>query len=146
MDTGPKIAQVAALVGDPGRANMLSALMDGRTLTATELAYLSGVASLNAAVRRLLESARCIFLDGTFWSSDELIVLGLGERRAEDMAHWPIGGPNGSLETLEAIRAPHRYFIHINNTNPILREDSPERAAIEAAGWRAAHDGLELEI
>jgi len=130
---------------EPGPEDNVGFRIHDRRTGAT-LAYLSGVASLNAAVRRLLESARCIFLDGTFWSSDELIVLGLGERRAEDMAHWPIGGPNGSLETLEAIRAPHRYFIHINNTNPILREDSPERAAIEAAGWRAAHDGLELEI
>jgi pyrroloquinoline quinone biosynthesis protein B len=110
------------------------------------LIYLSGLASMNGSVRELLEGASCLFLDGTFWSSDELIVLGLGERRAEDMAHWPIGGPGGSLETLKNIEIRHRYFIHINNTNPILREDSPERAAITAAGWQAAYDGLELEI
>ena len=79
-------------------------------------------------MQRLLESASCIFLDGTFWTSDELIVLGLGERRAEDMAHWPIGGPTGSLERLKGIRAAHRYFIHINNTNPFcarIRRNGP---------------------
>jgi pyrroloquinoline quinone biosynthesis protein B len=110
------------------------------------LAYLSGVAAGDAAVSELLGAASCVFLDGTFWSSDELIALGLGERRAEDMAHWPLGGPRGSLAALGGLRARHRILIHVNNTNPILREDSAERAAVDAAGWTVASDGLELEI
>ncbi len=110
------------------------------------LLYLSGVAASTAVLRQALERADCIFFDGTFWASDELIALGLGERRAEDMAHWPIGGPEGSLRTLGRIGRGRRLYIHINNTNPILREDSPERAAVTAAGWEAAHDGLEVEV
>jgi pyrroloquinoline quinone biosynthesis protein B len=114
--------------------------------TGGTLVYLSGVAAPTPAIRQALARADCLFFDGTFWASDELIALGLGERRAEDMAHWPIGGPEGSLATLGRIGRGRRIFIHINNTNPILREDSPERAAVTAAGWEVAHDGLELEI
>ena len=114
--------------------------------TGGTLLYLSGVAASTPAMSQALERADCIFFDGTFWASDELIALGLGQRRAEDMAHWPIGGPEGSLRTLGRIGRGRRFFIHINNTNPILREDSPERAAVTAAGWEVAHDGLELEV
>jgi len=110
------------------------------------LAYFSGVAGPTPALYDALEGASCVLFDGTFWSSDELIALGLSERRAEDMAHWPIGGPAGSLRALAGAHCRRRIYIHINNTNPILREDSSERAALQAAGWEVAHDGLELEV
>lgn len=114
--------------------------------TGGTLAYFSGVAAMTGAVREALETADCVFFDGTFWTSDELIRLGLGERRAQDMAHWPVGGPGGSLATLGRIGRGRRIYIHINNTNPILLEDSPERAAVTAGGWEVAYDGLEVEI
>lgn len=114
--------------------------------TGRVLAYLSGVADVTAAVRDAVAGAACVFFDGTFWSNDELIALGLGRQRAEDMAHLPVGGPGGSLARLADHRAGRRVYIHINNTNPILRDDSPERAAVEAAGWTVAHDGLEIEL
>ena len=86
-----------------------------------------------------------MFFDGTFWSSDELIAAGLGTRRAEDMAHWPLGGADGSLAYLK--RLPGRkILIHINNTNPILRDDSPERRALADAGIEVAADGLEIDL
>jgi pyrroloquinoline quinone biosynthesis protein B len=87
-----------------------------------------------------------VFFDGTFWSSDELIALGVGQKRAEQMAHMPVGGPDGSLAGLRSLRAPHRVYIHLNNTNPLLREDSAERAATAAAGWEIAWDGMGLEL
>ena len=114
--------------------------------TGGTLAYFSGVAAPTRALEVALHTADCIFLDGTFWSSDELIALGLSDRRAEDMAHWPIGGAQGSLRALQHTPRTRRIFIHINNTNPILRENSAEHAAVAAAGWEVAHDGLELEI
>jgi pyrroloquinoline quinone biosynthesis protein B len=114
--------------------------------TGRRLAYLSGVAAVTPAVFDAIEGANCIFFDGTFWSDDELIALGLGRQRAADMAHLPVGGPQGSLARLTAHRASHRVYIHINNTNPILREDSPERAAVEAEGWTVGYDGLEIEL
>lgn len=114
--------------------------------TGRVLAYLSGVGAVTDAVRRALEGADCVFFDGTFWSSDELPGLGLGAKRAEDMAHLPIGGPDGSLARLDGLAARRRIFIHLNNTNPLLRDDSPERARVEAAGWEVARDGMEVRI
>jgi len=114
--------------------------------TGRVLAYLSGVGAVSDAVRRAVEGADCVFFDGTFWSADELPGLGLGTKRAEDMAHLPIGGPEGSLARLNGVTARRRIFIHLNNTNPLLRDDSPERAHVEAAGWEVARDGMEVRI
>jgi len=94
----------------------------------------------------LLSQAECIFFDGTFWTSDELIRLGVGSRRAEEMAHWPLGGDEGSLALLARFPERRRVLIHINNTNPILREDSPERQQVERSGVEVAADGLEIDL
>jgi pyrroloquinoline quinone biosynthesis protein B len=113
--------------------------------TGKRLAYLSGVAGPSPELERICAEADAIFFDGTFWTSDELIAAGLGTRRAEDMSHWPISGRGGSLEFLGRLAA-RRILIHINNTNPILREDGPERAAVQAAGIEVAHDDMELTL
>jgi pyrroloquinoline quinone biosynthesis protein B len=110
------------------------------------LAYFPAAAALTPAIREAMDGADCVFFDGTFWSSDELPALGLGEKRAEDMAHLPVGGPAGSLAALGGLRAGRRVYIHINNTNPLLRDDSAERGAVEAAGWEVARDGMEVTL
>jgi pyrroloquinoline quinone biosynthesis protein B len=109
------------------------------------LAYFSGIAGPSPEVERALADADVVFFDGTFWSSDELIAAGLGTRSAEEMAHWPIGGPAGSLQFLSQPRLMTVY-IHINNTNPILYDDSPEQSAVTAAGIVVASDGLEWDL
>jgi pyrroloquinoline quinone biosynthesis protein B len=114
--------------------------------TGHRLAYFPAVGEITVAVRESLDDADCVFLDGTFWSSDELPALGLGSKRAEDMAHLPVGGEGGSLARLAGLRARRRIYIHVNNTNPMLREDSAERRAVEAAGWEVAHDGMEVTL
>ena len=116
------------------------------TRTGRVLAYLSGVGGPTPAVARALDGADCVFFDGTFWAEDELPSRGLGTKRAAEMAHWPIGGPGGSLEALASCRASRRVYIHVNNTNPILREDSPEHLAVRAAGWEVARDGMEVAL
>ena len=113
--------------------------------TGKRLAYFSGVAGPSPALERALAEADVLFFDGTFWSSDELIALGLGTRRAEEMSHWPLGGPEGSAAFL-ARQPGRRILIHVNNTNPILCEGSAERRALEAAGIEVAADGLELAL
>ncbi len=109
------------------------------------LAYVPAVAGPSPEVQEAIQGADCVFFDGTFWSSDELVAAGLGTRRAEDMAHWPVGGANGSLELLAKLPG-RRILIHVNNTNPMLREDGPEHADVHAAGVEVAHDGLELRL
>ncbi|MEO6572443.1 MAG: pyrroloquinoline quinone biosynthesis protein PqqB [Polyangiaceae bacterium] len=106
--------------------------------------YLAATSSVAPFVSSL--DADCVFVDGTFWSSDELPALGASKSRAEDMAHLPIGGDEGSLSKLSSIAARRKIYTHINNTNPILREDSIERGLVERAGWEVAFDGMEIDL
>ena len=111
------------------------------------LAYLPAVGAAAASVERAAAGADLLFFDGTFWSSDELASQQLGDKRAEDMAHWPVGGPLGSLDWLRNFpTTTRRVFIHVNNTNPLLRENSPERSSVETAGIEVAYDGMELSL
>ena len=114
--------------------------------TGGTLAYMSAVGALTDSVRQALDGADCVFFDGTFWSSDELSGPGLMAKTAEDLAHLPIGGEDGSLKAVARLSARRRVYIHINNTNPILREDSAERRAVEAAGCEVAFDGMEVTL
>jgi pyrroloquinoline quinone biosynthesis protein B len=92
--------------------------------------------------------ADAVLLDGTFWSEDELVARGLGKAHARDMAHVPVGGPEGSLARLASVvpAGARRIYTHINNTNPVLRAGSPERAQVERAGWEIAFDGMDLTV
>lgn len=110
------------------------------------LAYFSGAGAIDDRVLGALERADCLFFDGTFWSETELLDQGLGTKRAADMAHLPVGGRGGSLERLAGVAVGRRIFIHLNNTNPMLRDDSPEATAVRLAGWEIAEDGMEIEL
>jgi pyrroloquinoline quinone biosynthesis protein B len=94
----------------------------------------------------LLAQADLVLFDGTFWTDDELIRLRIGERTARQMDHLPISGPDGSLIRLARLRARDRVYTHINNTNPMLIEDGPERLAVEAAGLRVGFDGMRFTL
>jgi len=110
------------------------------------LVYLPAVQELTAAVRAQLDDCACLLIDGTCWHDDELIRLGLGGKTAREMGHLPIDGPGGSLEQLAPLPIGRKLYTHINNTNPILLEDSPERQIAEQHGLEVAADGLELQI
>jgi len=114
--------------------------------TGKSLAYIPAVGASSAEVVAAASAADAVFFDGTFWSSDELIALGASTRRAEDMAHWPISGAGGSLRFLAELKKARRVYIHINNSNPMLREDSAQRAELNAAGVEVAFDGMELAL
>lgn len=110
------------------------------------LGYFPAVAGPTADLRAVLETAETVFFDGTFWSQAELVDAGLGEAMARDMAHWPVGGPDGSLAYLSEFPSSRRIFTHLNNSNPMLGEDSPEHAEISAAGLEVAYDGLDFTL
>ncbi|MDP9152234.1 MAG: pyrroloquinoline quinone biosynthesis protein PqqB [Myxococcota bacterium] len=115
-------------------------LASGRTMViATAVGVLDGVLPL-------LEGADAVLFDGTFWSDDELLTLGLGTARARDMAHVPVGGQGGSLAGLAPLGGARRIYTHVNNTNPMIRADSPERAEVTGAGWEVATDGMEISL
>jgi pyrroloquinoline quinone biosynthesis protein B len=129
--------------GDPG---LNVGLRFRQSANGRVLAYFSAVGRITPSVVEGLEGADCVMFDGTFWSSDELSAPGFLEKSAEDLAHWPVGGSEGSLSMLSKIAAPRRVFVHINNTNPLLREDSHERKLVEAVGWGVAWDGMEITL
>lgn len=110
------------------------------------MVYLPGAASVEDQLVQALEGADCLFFDGTFWSDDELVRLGLGTKRAAEMAHLPIGGGAGSMARLAGLGCARKIYTHVNNTNPILLADSAERRAVEAAGWEVAGDGMEIRL
>ena len=109
------------------------------------LAFVPGAAAITQAVMQRLERADVIFFDGTLFRDDEMIATGTGTKTGRRMGHMPLDGPDGPLVTLDGLRA-RRIFVHINNTNPMLIEGSPERERVIAAGWEIAEDGLEVVL
>jgi pyrroloquinoline quinone biosynthesis protein B len=110
------------------------------------LTYVPGLARLGDDVLERLEASDAVLVDGTFWSDDELVALGISNRTARQMGHVPLSGAGGTLEALTKLNRPRKILVHINNTNPVLLEDSPERETVLRAGVEVAHDGLELEL
>lgn len=114
--------------------------------TGKALFYAPGLGRMEAHLAPVFEHADCLLVDGTFWSEDEMIRLGIADKRAQDMGHLPQSGPGGMLEVLSPYRRARKILIHINNTNPILNEDSHERARLSNAGIEVAHDGMEIVL
>ena len=111
-----------------------------------KLAYLPAVPMIDDQMLECLESADVLLFDGTFWSNDELRRVKGSGPTAHEMGHVPISGPEGSLQLLSRVHRPRKIYIHINNTNPMLDESSPEYRQVRDAGWEIAEDGMHLEI
>ncbi|GAC1360928.1 MAG: pyrroloquinoline quinone biosynthesis protein PqqB [Ktedonobacteraceae bacterium] len=119
------------------------------TRTGRALVYMPAVQELHQAVLDQLQDCTCLLIDGTCWDDEELVRLGISQKTARSMGHLPIGGASGSLELLTTLTPQliqHIMYIHINNTNPILLEDSPQRRSVEEHGLAVAYDGTEMEI
>ena len=108
------------------------------------LVYAPGCARVTDDLHNRIEQAHALFFDGTLFTDDEMIVNGLGDKTSRRMGHMPVSGPGGTLEGLALHAAVRRILIHINNSNPVLIEGSPEEATIRAAGWEVAYDGMEV--
>jgi pyrroloquinoline quinone biosynthesis protein B len=110
------------------------------------LMYAPTIAARTPVLEDHARAADVLLFDGTFFRDDELTSLGLTTRSARDMAHWPLGGPDGSLRWLAELPCRRKILTHINNTNPILHAGAPERDELTRAGVEAAYDGLEVEL
>jgi pyrroloquinoline quinone biosynthesis protein B len=108
--------------------------------------FVPGCARMTGVLRERLHGAPLVFFDGTLWTDDEMIRSGTGTKTGARMGHISVSGPEGSLAAFEALTMRRKIYIHINNTNPILLDDSPERAAVARAGWEVAHDGMEVSL
>src|SRR5690606_23751347 len=110
------------------------------------LFYAPGLGQVDDALRAWMRRADCLLVDGTLWRDDELLVCGVGDKLGSEMGHLPQSGPGGMLEELADLPAARKVLIHINNTNPILDEDSPQRAELTARGIEVAWDGMAIEL
>jgi pyrroloquinoline quinone biosynthesis protein B len=141
-----------AAPGDPPR--FASTDVPGHTVgllirdagTGGTCAFVPGCGALDEAIIARLARADLIFFDGTCWSDDELIQLGISDRTATAMGHLPIFGESGSLAQIGRLPARYKVYTHLNNTNPVLLERSPERAAVEEAGMSVGMDGMEFDV
>jgi pyrroloquinoline quinone biosynthesis protein B len=122
------------------------ALVIRDTISGRSAVYAPGLGAMEEPLWQALSAADCLLIDGTFWTDDEMIALGISRKRAREIGHLPQSGPGGMLEWLEKLPAVRRILIHVNNTNPILDEDSAQRAELERRGIEVASDGMEIEL
>ena len=120
---------------------LIEDLRSGKTLF-----YAPGLGQIEPHIKPIMEQADCVLVDGTIWRDDELLTTGVGDKLGVTMGHLAQSGEGGMIEFLDSLDKPRKILIHINNTNPILDEDSPERAEVHAHGIEIAWDGMSIEL
>jgi pyrroloquinoline quinone biosynthesis protein B len=144
VETFPTGGDAPLYMGDaPGPAAIGLTIRDADT--DGTLVYAPGIEALDETVSGRLADGDLVLADGTFFRHDDLVSLGLGERDSWAMGHAPLTGEGGTLEALAALDA-RTVLVHINNTNPILLEDSPERSEVEERGLVISSDGMEFDL
>ena len=133
---------------DPGIAEEGDAvglqIIDGGT--GKSFFFIPGCAAMTDSLRGRLTGSELVFFDGTLWRDDEMIRLGVGSKTGQRMGHMSMSGDDGAIAVFRDLDVNRRIFIHINNSNPVLLDDSPERQLAEAAGWEIAYDGMEVRL
>jgi pyrroloquinoline quinone biosynthesis protein B len=110
------------------------------------LVFIPGCAGMTGALAERLTGADVVLFDGTLWTDDEMVRAGIGTKTGLRMGHMSLSGANGTIAAFKRIDVRRKILLHINNSNPILLDDSPERATVEAAGWEVAYDGMEIRL
>ncbi|MEP1768843.1 MAG: pyrroloquinoline quinone biosynthesis protein PqqB [Sulfitobacter sp.] len=108
--------------------------------------YIPGCAAMTPDLRARIEGADMVMFDGTLWRDDEMVTAGLSQKTGKRMGHMSMSGADGSIAAFAEIAVNQKVFVHMNNTNPVLRPTSEEKAQAQAAGWTVAQDGMELQI
>lgn len=125
-----------------GEETVAACIGDG----ARRIFFIPSCAGMTPSLAERLQGADLVLFDATLWADDEMIRAGIGSKTGLRMGHMSVNGPQGTLEAFRAIDVRRKVLIHINNSNPILLDDSPERAAVVAAGWDVAYDGMEIAL
>jgi len=128
---------------DPHPGDNIGLLIEDDT-SGKSVFYAPGLGAIEPHVEAALRKADCVLVDGTFWRADEMIALGLSHKTAADMGHLPQAGEGGMIAVLDGVQARRKVLIHINNTNPILDDDSEQRALLARHGIEVAFDGMEI--
>ncbi len=108
--------------------------------------FIPGCARFTAALAERLRGASLVFFDGTLWTDNEMIREGSGDKSGKRMGHMSLADPDGTLAAFRDLGVRRKVLIHINNSNPVLLDDSRERAIVVEAGWEVAHDGMEITL
>lgn len=108
--------------------------------------YIPGCSTLHEDLQARIEGADMVLFDGTLWKDDEMVTAGLSQKTGQRMGHMSMSGPEGSLAAFADIKVKQKVYVHMNNTNPVLRPTSDEKKQAKAAGWIVAQDGMELVI
>jgi pyrroloquinoline quinone biosynthesis protein B len=116
------------------------------TRTGKNLFYAPGLGVAEPHVIDYMSKADCVLVDGTVWTDDEMSHEGISNKRAQEMGHLDQSSKGGIMDILKGMEKPRKFLIHINNTNPILNEDSPQRKTLEASGIEVSYDGMDLEL
>jgi len=116
------------------------------TRTGQSVFYAPGLGVAEPHVLEYMRNADCVLIDGTMWTDDEMAKEGISQKRASEMGHLDQSSDGGIMSILNSMNKPRKILIHINNTNPILNEDSPQRATLNAAGIELAFDGMDIEL
>ena len=116
------------------------------TRSGTTVMYAPGLGKPDEQILQWMRKADTLLVDGTVWHDDEMLRCEVGTRTGQEMGHLAQSGPGGMIEVLDTMRARRKILIHINNTNPILDEDSPERAVLTRHGIEVSFDGMHLDM
>jgi pyrroloquinoline quinone biosynthesis protein B len=108
--------------------------------------YIPGCAAMTPALEKRIAEADLVFFDGTLWRDDEMVLQGLGSKTGARMGHMSLSGASGTLAAFASLEVQRKILIHLNNSNPVLLDDSPERAEVVRAGWEVAFDGQEIVL
>lgn len=118
----------------------------GHSRSARHLFYIPGCAALPDDLKARVRGAALLLFDGTVWENEEMIAKGVGAKTGRRMGHMSISGAEGSIAGFAGLDVRRKVFVHINNTNPVLFDDSPERGHAENEGWEIAFDGMEIVL
>ena len=113
---------------------------------ATKFFYMPACARMTPELEERIRGADLIFFDGTLWVDDEMVRDGVGVKTGHRMGHMSVSGSDGTIAALSGLEIKRKVFIHINTTNPILIQDTPERRETEAAGWEVSYDNMAIEV
>ena len=130
---------------DPHEGDNLGILLEDLT-TGEKTFYAPGLGQIESHIKPYMEEADCLLVDGTCWTNDEMKSLGIANKMSLDMGHLPQSGPGGMIEVLRPLPAKKKVLIHINNTNPILREDSEQREQLTQEKIEVAYDGMDFVV
>ena len=127
---------------ETGESTVAAAVSDGQHT----LYFIPGCAAMTPALSARLRDADLVFFDGTLWSDDEMVTAGLGSKAGRRMGHMSLGGTEGTIAAFRNLGVRRKVLVHMNNSNPVLLADSPERAEVVAAGWEVAYDGMKITL